>query len=111
MGGGWEARVLRLISPGGVALTYREPAPMAYVTERRRLDQALAAMAEAARGADPDGVEGHRVAGGCARRGGHGPLGGMLRGEIPGRGGACRACSGEPSPPIWRGPARRCATG
>ncbi len=43
-----EVRMLRLVSPGGVALTYRNGGPLAYVTERGRFDQALAAMAAAA---------------------------------------------------------------
>ncbi|MGH7395779.1 MAG: NAD(P)/FAD-dependent oxidoreductase, partial [Candidatus Methylomirabilales bacterium] len=64
-----EVRVLRLVSPGGVALAYRNGGPLAYVTDRGRLDQALAARAVASgvrieTGAkvtdlkvEPDGVE------------------------------------------------------
>ena len=39
--------VLRLFSPGGVPLAYRNGGPLAYVTERGRFDQALAAIAQA----------------------------------------------------------------
>jgi flavin-dependent dehydrogenase len=64
-----EVRVLRLVSPGGIGLAYRNGRALAYVMERGRFDQALAARAEAAgvrieTGAkvtnlkvEPDGVE------------------------------------------------------
>ncbi len=43
-----EVRVLRLVSPGGIAIAYRNGGPLAYITERGRFDQALAARAAAA---------------------------------------------------------------
>jgi len=39
--------MLRLISPGGIPLAYRNGGPLAYVTERGRFDQVLAAIAQA----------------------------------------------------------------
>jgi flavin-dependent dehydrogenase len=42
-----EVAVLRLVSPGGIGLTYRNGRALAYVTERGRLDHTLAEMAEA----------------------------------------------------------------
>jgi flavin-dependent dehydrogenase len=43
-----EVGALRLVSPGGIGLTYRNGGALAYITERGRLDQALAERAEAA---------------------------------------------------------------
>ena len=42
-----EVTVLRLVSPGGIGLAYRNGRALAYVMERGRFDQALAARAEA----------------------------------------------------------------
>jgi flavin-dependent dehydrogenase len=42
-----EVAVLRLVSPGGIGLTYRNGRALAYVTERGRLDYSLAERAEA----------------------------------------------------------------
>jgi flavin-dependent dehydrogenase len=57
-----EVAVLRLVSPGGIGLTYRNGRALAYITERGRLDHALAEMAEAAgvrveKGAKVTGVQ------------------------------------------------------
>ena len=43
-----EVTVLRLVSPGGIGLTYRNGGALAYITERGRFDRALALMAEVA---------------------------------------------------------------
>lgn len=43
-----QLSVLRFVSPGGCQLMYRDGGPLAYVTDRGRFDQTLAALATAA---------------------------------------------------------------